>query len=197
MAPKSKTKGVNANPFKQDYIFGKKADKVGYFHITTKEAYEILAMRIKLRILQKKSDITMASCCGLCTAPKNMEDELEKLETAESVAKARAGAARPTGKVGLPAKYRNNQQVSNTHYHDTTGIWYFPTEYYDCGGGCGGGANVYIGTQGDCGAGGCGASGCGGAACGAAACVSLCTVVSKQKRIALCFMLLLLLFVVL
>ncbi|CAJ1959374.1 unnamed protein product [Cylindrotheca closterium] len=169
-APKSKTRGVNANPFKQDYIFGRKADKVGYFHITTKEAYEILAMRMKLRILQKKSDIAMATCCGLCNVPKTMEDDLDKLETTEAVVKARAGAARPTGKIGLPPKYKNNRNVSNTHYSDT-GIWYFPGEYYDCGGGCGGDSNIHIsgGGDGNCGAG-CGASGCGGAACGAAAC---------------------------
>ncbi|CAJ1931381.1 unnamed protein product [Cylindrotheca closterium] len=161
MSPKSTSRGINANPFRQNYIFGRNGNRTGYFHITTKEAYEILAKRIMARIKAKNSDIAMATCCGLFTAPKKMEDDLEKLVTAESIIKARARAVNPTGKEGLPAKYTNNRQVSNKHYSDA-GIWYFPTEYYACGGMCGGGAAR--------GAGGCGASGCGAAACGAAAC---------------------------
>mmetsp|Transcript_24528 Transcript_24528/g.60146 ORF Transcript_24528/g.60146 Transcript_24528/m.60146 type:complete len:395 (+) Transcript_24528:1273-2457(+) len=171
MSPKSTTKGVNANPFKQNYVFGKKGSQIGYFHITTKECYEILALRISASVKDKKQDIACVSCCGLCNAPKKMEDELEKCETAMSIANARARAATPIGKVGLPPKYENDRQLSSKHYSDT-GVWYFPQEYYDCGGGCGGGLTARGGhySSGGAGAGGCGASGCGAAACGTSGC---------------------------
>mmetsp|Transcript_24532 Transcript_24532/g.60155 ORF Transcript_24532/g.60155 Transcript_24532/m.60155 type:complete len:399 (+) Transcript_24532:1273-2469(+) len=172
-APKSTTKGVNANPFKQNYIFAKKGGQIGYFHITTKECYEILAQRISASVRDRKQDIAMASCCGIGYVPKELEDNLEKCETAMSIAKARAKAARPTGKVGLPAKYDNNRQISNIHYSDT-GVWYFPQEYYDFGGGCGASSSRALrsvrGRDDGAMAGGCGTSGCGAAACGTSGC---------------------------
>jgi len=157
MAPKSRTRGVNANPFKQDYIFGKSGTQTGYFHTTTKESYEILAKRIEARVRAKKHEIAMDSCCGLCKAQPRLEADLEKLETALVITKARAGATKPSGKVGLPPKDKKNYRNTDTYYYDDTGVWYFPPDYYDCGGGCGGGAAACSG-----GGGGCGAAACGG-----------------------------------
>ncbi|KAL3936644.1 MAG: hypothetical protein SGBAC_008075, partial [Bacillariaceae sp.] len=169
MAIKSKVKGVNANPFMEDYIFGKTGSQVGYFHITTKESYGILSKRISARIKKKENDVALAACCtlGLCSGAKwkkKMDAEIDMLKTTKAITKARSTADAPFGKIGIPPQYKNDKQVSNTHYSEA-GAWLFPATYYECGGGCGGGA---IGA-GHSGPGG-GASACGAAACGAAGC---------------------------
>jgi hypothetical protein len=176
MNPKSTTARINANPYKANYIFGKTGSQIGYYHITTKEAYCILAIRIGIRSSNLKERIAVCSCCtlGLCNSSqwmKDMEAELEDLEGLKAIATARALVSAPTGMVGLSPKIQNDTQKRSKHYSDS-GAWYFPTMYYDAAGGCG--AGVLHGGVGGTSSGSStyAGGGCGAAACGAAACVS-------------------------
>ncbi|CAJ1959375.1 unnamed protein product [Cylindrotheca closterium] len=169
MAMKSKEKGINANPYKEDYIFGKIGTCVGYFHITTKEAYAILSKRISARTKRFENDVALATCCtlGLCRGAKwkkKMDADIEILKITNSITEARSTAGAPFGKVGIPERYKDDKQVTSRHYSEA-GAWLFPAAYYECGGGCGGGA---IGKGNSSSKG--GASACGAAACGVAAC---------------------------
>ena len=145
---KSTTKGVNANTYKPNYIFGKKSGKTGYYHITTKEAYQIVAARIGVRLRGKEDMLSwkedMLSCCtcltlGLCgksSLLKSMKSEIQKLKDIQAIANARASATTPTGIVGLRLEIQNDQSKRREHYSDA-GDWYFPTAYYNAAGGCG------------------------------------------------------------
>jgi len=165
----------NANPKRSDYVFGRKGTNLGYFHITTKEAYEVLENRVMVHEQRQESCIAMVQCCtlGLCNnSPKTKEREadLQKLQDVRLICKERAKASGLDGDVsGLPARFKN----SNQHFAPN-GTWLVPEAYYTAGGGCG--YMAYSGGGGACGAGacggggGCGAGGCGGGGCGGGGC---------------------------
>jgi hypothetical protein len=55
---------------------------VGYFHVETKEAYQIMLCRLKSRIRRLESDIAMEkSCCGQkrVTVINEKERKLKKM----------------------------------------------------------------------------------------------------------------------
>mmetsp|Transcript_17668 Transcript_17668/g.32082 ORF Transcript_17668/g.32082 Transcript_17668/m.32082 type:complete len:797 (+) Transcript_17668:286-2676(+) len=162
---KSTTRGVNANTYKPNYIFGKKSGKTGYYHITTKEAYQIVAARIGVRLKGKEGMLSCCTCltlglCGKSSLLKNMKSEVQKLKDIQAIANARASATTPTGIVGLRLEIQNDQSKRREHYSDA-GDWYFPTAYYNAAGGCGAGT-VHGGGSTSLG-GGCGATACGAA----------------------------------
>ena len=180
---KSTTRGVIANTQKANYVFGKKGDDIGYFHITTKEAYEVLAERVKIMRRKKEGDIAFAQCCKCCVGKaviEKMEKELEEMKDIQTIATERAKTKGPGDKnVRLPKRLLKDKR----HFSDDGYIWYFPNSYYVAGGGCGyfthGGAGCGGGGDGDCGAcgggdggGACGAGGCagGGGGCGGGGC---------------------------
>ena len=174
-APKSRVRGVNANPRKQHYIFGRKGSQVGYFHITTKEAYAVLEQRAKVKAGFKGQNIAITQCCtlGLCSKSQYMKDlkeELGKVKDVQLIARERAKVTGPGAAVQLPARLQKN-----TDHFSQGGVWYCPDFYYDAGGGCGAyGGSIASGTgdcaAGACGGGGDGAAGCGGSKCGGGGC---------------------------
>ena len=161
-APKSTSYGVNANPFRQNYIFGRKGSQVGYFHITTKAAYEVLERRIASRVMRKEDQIAMMKCCtcnGYWNSKrlKEKEDKLETMRDIQLIARKRAEAAGPDGDVRLPEHLKKDR----SHF-SREGEWHFLPTYYAAGGGCG----FYdAGAYGGGGDGGVDAGACGGGAC--------------------------------
>lgn len=136
--PKATTRGENANPPKDDYIFGKAASQLGYYHITTKEAYDILSSRVESKISKKGIDYAVVSCLTCGIGGKGLQKELQKLKDIHGIVKARASAPLPQGIVGLRPEVQQDKLKRNRHYSDT-GVWYFPDCYCAAGGGCGGG----------------------------------------------------------
>ncbi|KAG7343143.1 glycine-rich domain containing protein [Nitzschia inconspicua] len=170
---KSRQRGVNANPMKIDYIFGNDCCGVGYYHVTTKEAYNILDKRITVRARKIENDIAFAMCCD-CSGGKNKtpyvvkkEKELQELLENQLIIKARAKAEYPVGEVNDPGTVNvmTKRGYRYNDYYADNGIWLFPAAFYDSGGGCG--AVGILG--GGCGGGACGA-GCGGGGCGGGGC---------------------------
>lgn len=136
---RSTTPGVNANTLKPFYIFGVKGSYSGYYHITTKEAYEVLAARVRVVAKKKEGEIAVDNCCtlGLCKNSnwmKKLEENLQELKDIEAIAAARAMARAPIGAVGLRPEIQNNPQKRSEHYSDS-GEWYFPSKYYAAAGG--------------------------------------------------------------
>ena len=174
---RSTTKGVNSNPKKPDYIFGEESKGLGYYHITTREAYKILLKRVHVRSMDLANEVQCLTCgsyvflFGFFSKPScisEKEDELSELNVTRDVIKARAEADFPIGEVGISPAVRNNNGIVRKYYSNT-GIWFFPPCVYDAGGGCGatgGSAGGGCGGGGACGAGGCGGGGCGGGGCG-------------------------------
>jgi hypothetical protein len=141
--PKSQVDGVDTRtmPFKKNYIFGRRGGKWGYYHITTKEGYEVLTVRIRFHINHKgkKTCSMLCPCVTLFGTAKwytDREAELEHLRELRGIIAARSDANAPTGMVGLPSHILTDPQKRSQHYSDT-GEWYFPDEYYNAGGGCG------------------------------------------------------------
>jgi len=143
---------------KDNYVLGKVKNKVGYFHLETKEAHTIMLSRLKFRIRKLNSDIAMEkSCCGKKRAEVVLEKQVElhrHMDVYDEIfARSRAGS--PRGIVGRdPITYTNS-----------TGLWLYPPIVWDsCGGACGGAVacSADVGGAsacgGDCG----GGSGCGG-----------------------------------
>lgn len=168
-ADKSQIHGHNSNQQKDDYIFGKGILGIGYYHISTKQAYEILMTRVGRKISAREADLSFISCwtciCpggGGCNNKKEeAQAELADLTEIQGVLQARYRADAPLGVVGLPDEVTKNKERVN-RYYDENGLWLFPVGFYGAGGGCG--AEISnLGWGGGCGGGGaCGSGGCGG-----------------------------------
>ena len=163
VAANAKTRGANANPSKNDYIFGRGSKGIGYYHHTTQEAYVILEKRIANRVAEAKMTVNCHECfvamftCGM-GHPQSIEDEkvaLEELRQIGEIVSERAKADVPVGAVGISAQEakmdKNKKRVYDTFYSGA-GHWYFPSSCYTAGGGCGA-------SGGDGGGGGCGGAG--------------------------------------
>ena len=63
---------------KENYVLGKVNNKVGYYHVETKEAYHIMLSRLKSRIRRLESQIAMEKgCCGQKRVTVINQKELE------------------------------------------------------------------------------------------------------------------------
>ena len=151
-----------------NYILGRADGKVGYFHMETKEAHEILTARIESRIQNLESDIAMSKCC--CGSPQTisrMEDQLKEFNDIYNVEKARLSADKPHGTV-------SSRRTDDSAYYAMGGYWLYPETLWLAGGGaCGGGVACHDFGGGGCGGGGCGGGGgggCGGGGCGGGGC---------------------------
>jgi len=161
IAPNAKTGNrtlLKNEEHKDNYVLGKVNNKVGYYHLETKEAYTIMLSRLQFRIRKLNSDVAMEECCCGLNRAEVLRKEQAKLQRYMDVhieISARSRAASPRGVVG---------RDSNT-YTDSTGLWLYPPIVWDsCGGACGGAVacSADVGGAsacgGDCG----GGSGCGG-----------------------------------
>ena len=137
-ADKSTSYGVNANPFKMSYVFGSKAGNSGYYHVTTKEAYEILAARVSGKVDEQKAAIACVGCCTCGLGTTEMKKQLKDLEDLEKIAKARASEDVPIGDSHLPTDVNTNSGLRSKHV-TSDGMWLFPSFYYNSAGGCGAG----------------------------------------------------------
>ena len=168
-ADKSRAHGVIANTKKNNYVFGMKGDSIGYYHVTTKEAYEILTERVKIMTKKQESKIAMAESCKCLFGQRHIDKEekkLEEMKDVELIAKERAKTRGPGDKVNLPSRLLKDKK----HFSRDGSTWYFHHSYWAAGGGCGyfdGGYGNSGGGGGGCAAGACG-GGDGGGACGAA-----------------------------
>jgi hypothetical protein len=136
---------------KDNYILGKTTHGIGYYHIETKLAHEILFKRVFRRIQNLEADIACGKCCfqGYTSDMKRKEKELVAMKEADAVLRERMRAAKPAG--------RQATDATNQSYYGANGLWLYPVGFYDCvGGACGGHVACNVG------------GGCGGSACGAA-----------------------------
>ena len=159
----SPTRGVRANPRRNGYVFGSGALGVGYYHMETKGASELMHKRLLLAQEKKRSQVRIIhnrqSCC-FCFASlfeeekKKLEVEFNEVNDMVAVAKARSEAQIPLGAVGMSA---NNPRYKDFYGND--GRWQNP-QYYIEAAACGAAPRRSEGHVLDCAA----CSGC--AACG-------------------------------
>jgi len=181
--PKSGVRNVNNNLQRDGYIFGRSGRTVGYFSLETKEAWEIVAVRLGKRASHARSQYESFECgnclcCGCTPTPAQVREreELERkwlqYETMTAFALAKKDTYGPD-EAPSPARieqYRSRSSGGGQRSTDHTG--YTNDHYFllyvggaagcgggngGCGAGCGGGA---------CGGGACGGGGCGGGGCG-------------------------------
>merc|ERR1712232_112088 len=78
----SRTTRVNPNEFRKGYIYGKHQKKgLGYYHNTTKEAYEILEKRIGCNIEKVAADMACESCfCGKTKRVRGLESKMHEYQ---------------------------------------------------------------------------------------------------------------------
>jgi hypothetical protein len=160
--PRSTTRGVNANPRRIGYVFGTGALGVGYYHMETKDASELMHKRLLVAQEKKRSEVAILACCQACCFcfASFFEEKKKKSEDVNdmvAVAKARSEAQIPLGAVGMSA---NNPMYKDFYGND--GRWQYP-QYYAEAAACGGGRQTSGGIYAGCGA--CVAS-CGAGACG-------------------------------
>jgi len=171
-----------SNPKKDGYIYGRGELGTGYYHEQTKEAYKILMVRVDRRIWETEEVLRCANL-WTCICPTShsarsnhtkVRNELSELIEVRGVLEARYRADSPTGIVGLPPDITSNHPEIRRKYYSDNGVWIFPHDFYDAGGGCGmvidgcgeGWGGDFGGGGGDFGGGGCGGGGCGGGGCG-------------------------------
>ena len=145
-------------PKRENYVLGRTSGAVGYFHLETKQAHEIMVQRITRTTRRMESNLACDKClrCGSSRGFERRERELEESREALEVMKDRLRASKPSGSRGR----RNDSSTSDGGaYYDSTGTWLYPDVVWDAAGGaCGGDAA--------CSGGGCGGSACGGGGCG-------------------------------
>ena len=154
-------------PRRKGYVLGKASSgEIGYYHIETKEAHEIVIPRLEKSVKKLELALNWEKCVPCCFDRKSFPDRERKLEEtkdAMEVMKARHEAPRPSGE--LP---KGSKNVSS--YIDHSGSWLYPQAIWVGGGGaCGGGVACDGGGVGGSacgGGGGCGGGGCGGGGCG-------------------------------
>ena len=136
---KSTTRGVNANPMKENYVFGTGDRGTGYYHVTTKDAYSILLKRIQHRVVLTSNQIACdQSCnnvftCGMGGVSDSMQkrlDALEDLKETRDVIAARAASQTPSGDAPKSLSKKKHRE-----YYSDSGVWYVPATCYVDGGG--------------------------------------------------------------
>ncbi|KAL9189950.1 hypothetical protein ACHAXT_009625 [Thalassiosira profunda] len=146
--PKSKTEGVNNNPCKGGYIFGKGSRGAGYYNLQTKESYRVLLKRIE----KEESDAWVYLVLFMFIFPILVFMlEQRKLNDARKFARAQLRASGPNEAISLPKNtekrlklYRRDKPRDSQAY----GYAYDSSALITVAGGCGGGGS---------GGGGCGA----------------------------------------
>jgi hypothetical protein len=139
-------RSFGAKRIESNYVFGSGPCGVGYYHVTTKESYQILSNRIAARIQKLQSDIAMTYSCSFCApsssyaVTQKKEQELRELREYLAVVKARVNATRPVGEVKVPVNSYISRASAKKPYHrqDFYGhndMWRFPQELYNCTGG--------------------------------------------------------------
>jgi len=153
---KSKIRGVNRNGFRNNYIFGKGPSGIGYYHISTKEAYKVLLTRIDRHLIKIHNDLSCAKLCCFWNRPhvKSLKEKAVNMERVRNVVHFRSKAIAPCGTPNDVSDIVRDP-AANNWYYVVDGEWLFPSEMYACGGGCGARD-----------------AGCDAAACGAGACGS-------------------------
>ena len=136
------------------------ATGVGYYHILTKHAYEIIEIRLRKRISGKVWNVNcLENCCFPNIFPcvdntqRRLKGEILILHDMLMVVQARRNAAQPVGALDIPKdtveriKRRSDSEVTNaiTYGTDTTYKYYGVPFVYVAAAGCGGGPPAHGG----------------------------------------------------
>jgi Glycine-rich domain-containing protein-like len=139
--------------YKANYILGKTSNGVGYFHLETRDAQEILYTRARHKIESMESDIACrrACCRGNARSTKKLERDLLAMRKVETLLLERLNAPQPWG----TSNTKRSEHSEQSSYVAADGAWLYPPFlYYTAGGACGGDV-IWSG-------GACGGSACGG-----------------------------------
>ena len=101
---------------------------VGYYHILTKDAYEIIEIRLEKRRNAKISSLDCLNCCCyVCAfyccsgAKKKLESDILELSDMITTVRARRYAAKPVGDLDLPKEVvERNEKRSRSNQHTST-----------------------------------------------------------------------------
>ncbi len=132
VAPSNTQKVFKQLEHMENYVLGKFNGTVGYYHVETVEAYQIILYRLQRRIRRLESDIAMEKCCCGQKKGKQTEQELNDVNEVYCEIYNRSKATQPSG-------LYIGSDSSPAYYESKTGIWLYPLVMWDaCGGACGG-----------------------------------------------------------
>ena len=119
-----------------DYVHGGiKGKAVGYHHISTREAYQILYQQVNRHVDECEADIarTMSNCClsRKQDLVESKETKLALLKEIRQLVSERSKAKSPVGNLGLQGKV----SVGNEQYYSNDGAWFSPAGMFEAGGG--------------------------------------------------------------
>lgn len=136
------------NPPRKDYIWGAGPQGIGYYHITTQTAYQLLNQKLRAKIRRIEGQIAQDKCCSSlwsCGARSQSsyglqkEQELSQISAVHQIVAARARASKPFGIVGIPVSSKDsNVEKTLEEYYSKTGEWLIPDSLYNSVGDCGG-----------------------------------------------------------
>lgn len=182
-APKSNVKGVNNNPRKKSYIFGMGVKGSGYYHIHTRESYDVVKKRISnqldgakrisifggvlsfvilfmvfVALVQENAIagivlLILAVMCCFCIFLWRYMKRIQQLKDLEVIIDKKMASSGPFSELDLPDKLRHRVQ-KNTDNRGGDDTNVILFEASGCGGSDGGG-----GGGGACGGGACGSGG--------------------------------------
>jgi hypothetical protein len=69
LSAQARTRGTNANPIREGYVFGKGSKGTGFYHQTTQDAYGILYKRVRCHRTQLQQQTCQAKFCGVVFLP--------------------------------------------------------------------------------------------------------------------------------
>ena len=183
-ASKSKTSGVNSNPFKDEYVFGTGTSGLGYYSPQTLDAWKILRTRLVRKARLAKSDVDWfdcQNCLCFCSPSRSQVQRKEilikrwvELEWQIAFVAAKCECAGPSvttspSEIDKHHRARHGNNPDELLLSGSICVWY-STSVCVAAGGCGGGGGTGGRSGGGCGGGGCGAAACGGGGCGGGGC---------------------------
>jgi hypothetical protein len=120
--------------YKSNYILGKSSNGVGYFHMETRDAQEILYARVSRKIQKLEWDIAFrhTCCCGSFRSTAAMERELSEMKKVQKILLERLHALQPWEPL-------ETKRLEQSNYVTSDGTWLYPPYLYTvAGGACGG-----------------------------------------------------------
>jgi hypothetical protein len=143
-APKSTTRGVNANPIKDGYVFGKGVRGTGYYNLHTRESYQIIFESIEVQEKKNKVHLSVWTICmfsvifTLCAICETAEikKRLILLADFKQIVQARMNAAGPTSDLEIPDEVMGRVRARDYNKtHDDS--YYYHGSYLTTAAACG------------------------------------------------------------
>ena len=119
--------------YKTNYVFGAYGSLMGYFHIETREANQILELRVNQQLNRIEEKVAFEKgCCGSLQSIHVLKRKRDEMLQCKELLSERLAAAIPTGATSIT-------HIGSTCVNTGENMWIYPTVLFtSAGGACGG-----------------------------------------------------------